>query len=83
MNKKIIGGASETSLDFEMTDLEERLTGAYGVEVKNEVIEMLKGKITALSELISDGLGPDDLRSAKRVLDGLIAARDTLSQFPV
>lgn len=83
MKKQTVSDMNETSLDFAMTDLEERLTGVHGAAAKREVIELLAGKMTDLSELMSGRLGPDGLRSAKQIHAGLMAAKDILTHFPV
>jgi len=71
------------AFDFGMTDLEERLAGEDGAEIRKEIAAKLAEKAGELRKLMDAGLAPEEYEKATRAHTGLAAAYDIITRFPV
>lgn len=72
----------ETGFDFGMTDLEERLGGDNGAEVRAEIAASLAAMAQVLLKARDAGLGPEDFRKAQAAHAAVTAAHDVVTRFP-
>ncbi|MEL6839003.1 MAG: EscE/YscE/SsaE family type III secretion system needle protein co-chaperone [Pseudomonadota bacterium] len=70
-------------LDFRMTDLEERLASADGAKVRSDILNKLTASGENISKKINTGLPPEEFEKAQVVYQGLAAAHEIMSVFPV
>jgi hypothetical protein len=67
-------------VDFGMTDLDEKLSGAEAGAVRAEVGVRLAAKAEDLRKLMSAGLSPEDYQKAKLAHAGVTAAYDIITR---
>lgn len=75
-------GEDQGSFGFGMTELEERLSGADGHTLRDEIAELLAEKAKQLRERMETGLTPDEYHKATAVQKALAAAYDIVTHFP-
>ncbi|MEL7389572.1 MAG: EscE/YscE/SsaE family type III secretion system needle protein co-chaperone [Pseudomonadota bacterium] len=74
---------SNDQLDFRMTDLEERLAAPDGMQVQAETLSTLAAAGDRISSRMAAGLPPAEYELAQKVYQGLAAAHEITSIFPV
>lgn len=70
------------AFDFRMTDLEERLVGPGGVELREEIAVKLADKAKQIHALKEAGMQPDDYQKASAAMTALAAAYEVIVHFP-
>ncbi|PTW56659.1 type III secretion system (T3SS) needle YscE family protein [Breoghania corrubedonensis] len=82
MSNTISAHDDEAGPAFGMTDLEERLAGPDGLDVREQTAAMLADKASRLRALIDAGMTPADYHKASAAHVALAAAYDIVSRFP-
>ncbi len=70
-------------LNFRMTELEESLAAPDGASTHAETLAALLAAGEQISKQIAMGLTPEEYEQAQKVYQGLAAAHEIISLFPV